>query len=515
MSLWLNPPLGEYRIPWIAAPLSEAAVCRRILLGFLFLHMAALSAVALLTQPTLQLDVVEQLAWAHDPQWVYFKHPPLPAWVLWFAMRATNDALWAPAIIGPLATTLTIWLVWQLAIRVVDPVRALLAALVLEGVIYFNFTSLEFNHNVVQMPIWALLGLCGHRAAREGRLLDWFGLGVAVWLGMLGKYSTALMLAAVLAAFVADPEARKKFRSFGPWLAIVTATVLLVPHLLALARIHFAPFDFPLQRAAHPTTLWDHLVNPLRFLSAQVLDVAAALLLLASFLIPRGGEIALRPLQIARSDRRFLCIIAFGPIGLSLGLEALSGMRFLDMWGTPMWDFIGLAIIAAASVRPVTIDALRGFGAVWCVVFALAVVSKAEADIADPAMTGRGGRHQFPAGAMASAISSAWHQRTNGRPLDVVVGSSWYGGLLTVYAPDHPSLMIDGEWWKSPWITPARIERQGAVLIWSADGGEPAGMAANFPFAIVQPTITLQYLTNAKVPPARIEWAIVPPATDP
>ena len=513
MSSSLNPPVGGYRLLSWPAALTAAPRPRQILLIFLLLHTAALCAVALLTQPILQLDIIEQLAWARDPQWVYFKHPPLPAWVLWCVMHATGGALWAAAIVGPLATTLTLWLVWKLAIRIVDPLRALVAVMSLEGVIYFNFTSLEFNHNVVQMPIWALLGLLGHYAYREGRLLDWFKLGVAAWLGILAKYSTVLMLAVLLAVFFSDREKRGKLLTVGPWLAILTAAILLVPHLVALAHINFAPFSFPLERAAAPATLWAHLVNSLSFLLAQILDILAALLLLAVVLLPRQGEIALVPSRISELDNRFIAVIAFGPICLSLTLEGLSGLRFLDMWGTPMWDFIGLAAVVAASGRPITANGLRRFSVAWCAVFVLAMGSKAAADIGDPYIMGRGGRSVFPAGIMASTISNTWHKQVKGRPLDVAIGSSWYAGLLTVYAPDHPSLMIDGEWWKSPWVTPARIKQSGAVLVWAADQAEPTNMAKAFPQAIRQPSLVIPYQTDAKVPPARIDWALIPPAT--
>ena len=55
---------------------------KAILFAVLALHFAAFSLVAILTQPTLPLDVIEQVSWARNPEWAYFKHPPLPAWCL-------------------------------------------------------------------------------------------------------------------------------------------------------------------------------------------------------------------------------------------------------------------------------------------------------------------------------------------------------------------------------------------------------------------------------------------------
>jgi 4-amino-4-deoxy-L-arabinose transferase-like glycosyltransferase len=481
----------------------------------LALHIAFLSVVALLTQPTLPLDVVEQLAWAHDPQWVYFKHPPLPAWTLWLVEQTTFHSLWAAAIVGPAATALTIWIVFRLASRIVDPARALIAAAALEGIIYFNYTALEFNHNVVQMPVWALIALFGHRAYRDGKPGDWLGVGISAAIGMLAKYSSVLMIASLVAAFIADPQARKTFKSYGPWLAILTTSVILIPHLLALAHIHFAPFDFPLERAAPAASMWDHLLNPASFLLAQFVDVVAALALLALALVPKGGEIALQPMKTRKSDRQFIYLIALGPICLSLGLESISGVRFLDMWGTPMWDFLGLAAAVAASGRVVTVPALRRFTVMWCMVFAFAIVTRAVVDVADPYVTGKGGRIQYPAHALASVIEHQWHDQMGNHPLDIVAGNGWYGGMITVYAYDHPSLMIDGECWKSPWISDVRLSRSGAVLIWPLDRASPekTKMLQEFPHALLQKPLVLSFETTAHIRPAQFGWAIVPPHT--
>jgi len=514
MALELVPSVGRVPLFGLVSSLSQAVLARRTLAAFLILHMSALSIIALATQPTLPLDVVEQLAWARDLQWVYFKHPPLPAFVLWLAMETSGHALWLAALLGPAVVTLTAWLVWLLAIRIVDPVRALLAVLALEGIAYFNFTALEFNHNVIQMPIWALLCLLGHCVYREGRLRDWLALGAAASLGMLGKYSTVLMLVSLLVAFAADKQARRKFRTYGPWLSILMATVLLLPHLVALAHADFTPFDFPFQRAAPPDTIWDHIFHPLQFLRAQLADAAAALLLLGLALTAKGRDVVVAPKRVLPSDLNYVRIVAGGPLVLALALQFVSGLRFLDMWGTPMLNFASLAFVVESAHRSVTKGALRRFAPAWGAVFALAMVARAEFDLAAPFVTGIGGRIQFSAAAMTSEISGTWQKETGARPLDVVVGDAWYGGLVTVYAQDHPSLMIDGDWRKSPWISAARIRRSGAVLVWPTDHGkgEPANMAAEFPQAIPQKPLVLPYLTKAKVAPARIGWAIVPPA---
>ena len=45
---------------------------------------------------------------------------------------------------------------------------------------FFNFTAVKFNHDVLQLPFWALTGLFVYRAITEERPTDWMLSGV--WL---------------------------------------------------------------------------------------------------------------------------------------------------------------------------------------------------------------------------------------------------------------------------------------------------------------------------------------------
>ena len=113
-------------------------------------------------------------------------------------------------------------------IEVYDPIRALLSVLILEGVVHFNVLSPEFNHNIVQLPLWAFIAYASHRAIRENRVADWLLLGFAAALGMYGKYSTALLLIAIAAYALSDRTARQQLAEKGPWLAIASTQLWMV-----------------------------------------------------------------------------------------------------------------------------------------------------------------------------------------------------------------------------------------------------------------------------------------------
>jgi len=132
--------------------------------GFLLLHVLVWWLLPALLQHNLPLDVIEQLAWGREWQIVYFKHPPLPAWILESIVGITGR--WAPAmyLAGPLASALALLAIWRLGCDLLGKRRALLAMLAQECVLYFTFFTPEFNHNVVLLPLWAAIGLAGYRA---------------------------------------------------------------------------------------------------------------------------------------------------------------------------------------------------------------------------------------------------------------------------------------------------------------------------------------------------------------
>ncbi len=54
----------------------------RIVRAFLAVHVLIWWLLPALLQHNLPLDVIELLAWGREWQIVYYKHPPLPAWIL-------------------------------------------------------------------------------------------------------------------------------------------------------------------------------------------------------------------------------------------------------------------------------------------------------------------------------------------------------------------------------------------------------------------------------------------------
>jgi hypothetical protein len=73
----------------------------------------------------------------------------------------------------------------------------------------------------------------------------------------------------------------------------------------------------------------------------------------------------------------------------------------------------------------------------------------------------------WPQKAISNRLAAVWARET-GRPLRIVAGDDWIAGLVGITASDRPSILNRGNLTYAPWITPARIEREGMLIVWDA-----------------------------------------------
>ena len=88
-------------------------------------------------------------------------------------------------------------------------VAALVSVLTINGLHYLNSTAAKFNHDVIQLPFWALAGFAFHRALRVRQLAYWLLLGLALGISLWAKYFVLVLAAPLALFFLVDRDARK------------------------------------------------------------------------------------------------------------------------------------------------------------------------------------------------------------------------------------------------------------------------------------------------------------------
>jgi hypothetical protein len=494
---------GTPILAWIAARPGRAFA------AFLGLHAAVWTALPTLLYPNLPLDLIEALIYGREWQLGYDKLPPLPWWLVEIADRLVGHDF-AYYLLAQAAVLAALAIVWLAARPLVGPLGALVAVLIVDGLHYLNFTAAKFNHDVIQLPFWALAGFAVHRALRGRQTTDWLLLGLAVGLSLWAKYFVAV-LAIPLALFVLiDRDARKTLATPGPYIAMAAALITMAPHLVWLVQNDFLPFAYAEHRALPSRGLIDHVWHPLQFAVSQLFFLIPSLLIALPLFYPRAraGE---PPVALSADafDRRIVALLAFGPMATVLAISGLSGRGTVAMWGYPLWLFIGLWLVLSAR-RALDAARLGRMIATWAIVFTgLALAFIANYAVL-PHYDHRYRAVFFPGGDLGRELSQRYRAVT-GKPITYVIGSMWDGGNVAHYAPEHPRVLIDGKPARAPWIDLADLKARGAVVVWTAGDlhAMPPELRTIAADAAVQPPFLLHYRRGDAS--LNVGWAILLP----
>lgn len=172
------------------------------------------------------LDVSEGVNWGREWQWGYYKHPPLSSWVLYIFYRLLGNT--GIYLLSQLCIFSSVFLIYQLGKQFFANNLALIGALLMLMVGYYNYPALEFNHNVAQLPLWAGLlysfYLAIHSKNSEHRISHkktwqyWLIFGVLGGLGMLAKYHVIFLLTP-MAIYLLLPTNRHWLKTSKPWIS--------------------------------------------------------------------------------------------------------------------------------------------------------------------------------------------------------------------------------------------------------------------------------------------------------
>lgn len=461
----------------------------------------------LLSHSAAPLDVVEMQAHGREGVVATFKHPNGPGLVLEAARLVSGGQTgWPAFIVSQLCIAATLAIVFALGRDLLDARRALIGAALLTGVYFFSWPTPEFNHNVLQMPFWALIAWSLWRATTQGGAFWWALLGLAAGLSMWAKYSSAILLVAAGLWMLYDAQARRQLLTPGPWLTVIVAALAFAPQLLWLLANDFAPFAYAARRAAVVD-----FTDTLGFLPIQLAHhIPMFVLMLAAGLW--GARAADPPTAPDRRALSFLLIIGLGPPIILTLIGLLSGSGLRTAWGAPMFNLSGLLAAALLTGR---IDEARmrrvvtGAGVLIVLVSGLYFAHMRYGH----QLTGKPLRGNWPQAEIAATLTSAWREETDGAPLRIVAGDIWTAGLVAMRERPPPHILINGDYSVSPWLTPEAVARDGALVTWS--GTQPAALGA---FAEGLKQNRLDFNAPGARPgerPLTVYYAILPPAAQP
>jgi len=473
------------------------------------------SLATLFLQGNLAYDHIEMLVWGKAWQLSYWKHPPLPAWIAEAVSLATNRAIWPQYFISPATTAIAAWVVWRAARDVAGPWRALIAALTLQGCVYYNYECDVLNHNTIQLPFVAALIWAGWRATR-GSTSAWIWFGVFSAVAVYGKHTAAFAPLGVLAFTLLTAQGRQLWCTRGPYLGIVAGIIVIAPHVYGMWQIDFTPFrtamldhsGFETLVAAEPW--WGRIAFPAEFVAAQILMLMGIWVMsFLLFFIPGEPTIeAMGESERTRAAAKYFTWCTAFPVALAALLSAAVNLHMNSLWAMAWLPYSGLSVLLWIR-RPIGTSGLRtmwfawGGQAIGTLLFVCVKMS------VGAQLTGNVPNVLFDGESFSKYVGDRWSQATNGAPLRMVIGTHWIGGSICVYHPEHPDLVLDGMPLRCPWIDLSRISTEGAVLVW--DGGADPVWLEKFGSHTPVEHFVIPMRTSAKVAGKELGLAIILP----
>jgi hypothetical protein len=415
-------------------------------------------------------DNVEQLNWSHALQWGYFKHPPLPTWLLWAAIDVFGPSAVLTYALAMACVALALALLWLAARQVLEPRLALIALLVSTANYYLMGRGSLLNHNTVMLPFVALSAWAVLKIVRGAGWPMWLVLGLAQAFGLLTKYQMGLVVIANMAALLAAGVHRQP--RFARHLALAAGATLLplAPHVWWLYDHHFTTFQYAGENLLADLGPLGRLEVCIGFLAQQAVRLAPAVLALAltRWVAAAMGPGSAAPVQDApaatpndAAAMRALAVLALLPIAGIVLMTLVGGVAAQNHWGASTTLLIPLLLLSRMRVigaRPVlaaaAATALCHIGAIaWNV-----AVWKI-----DPAPANR-----FAARSLAALAQRHWSTHEHGS-IRFVLGPDWEAGSIALYLPGHPEVLPNTGSRIAPWRMREEISRCGALVIGRPD----------------------------------------------
>src|SRR5580693_5755151 len=190
------------------------------------------------------MDVAEAFAWGQKFQLGYGKHPPLAGWVagLWFSLFPVAD--WATYALAMTTVACGLVICWLIALRVVDYRRAFFVVVMVALYPIFNFKGFKYNPDLLQLVTLPLVVLAYLNAFEKRTWQSGVLLGLAGALALMTKYWVLTMIGAIGLAALIHPDRWRFLSSPAPWVGIATLLIAMIPHLVWLKQVDFAPLTY-------------------------------------------------------------------------------------------------------------------------------------------------------------------------------------------------------------------------------------------------------------------------------
>ena len=284
----------------------------------------------------------------------YLDHPLMVAWIIKLFISLMGNIEFAVRSGAFLCWFVTAYFAYKLTHEVFNKAsanRALMIVTVLPP--YFSF-GWFMSPDAPLTACWAMAIYYIHQALVRENKMAWWGVGIALGLGMISKYTIVLLGAAIVLFVLADRNSRKWLSRPQPYIAIVVACTLFSPVIIWNMQHEWASIMFQSEgrlASKYAFSLPRFISNVIIFLTPTgVLSVIAILLFRKTILsgsILSSTKVSNDKL-VGTLDRSYLLLVwlTLFPVAVFASLSLFRASKL--NWTGPCWlgliPFIALLV---------------------------------------------------------------------------------------------------------------------------------------------------------------------------
>jgi dolichol-phosphate mannosyltransferase len=178
----------------------------------------------------------------------YLDHPPLVAWLIRLGTALFGNTEFGVRISAVGCGAVASLFLFRLTRNVFGEPAALLALILAQLLPFFFLSGMLMTPDAPLTAAWAATLYFSERALVAERPQAWYWAGICMGIGLLSKYTIALLGFAVLLFMLADPRSRRWWRRWHPYAATLIALAVFAPVIVWNADHDWASFAFQTSR---------------------------------------------------------------------------------------------------------------------------------------------------------------------------------------------------------------------------------------------------------------------------
>jgi dolichol-phosphate mannosyltransferase len=283
----------------------------------------------------------------------YLDHPPMVAWLIRVTSAVFGQTEFGVRAGALLCGTITSIFAYKLTRNLFGAAAALAALLLVQSLPFFFLSGLLMTPDALLAAAWVASLYFLERALIGNQARAWWFAGICLGLGMMSKYSVALLGPVAAIFMVWDPQSRRWWSRSQPYVGVLLALAIFSPVIIWNVQHEWASFAFQTSRrfAETPQFALHKLIG-----SMIVLITPTGLLAVIAALLARH---AAEETHEAARRRRLLNLAILLPLAV-IALFSLRHEVKLDWTGAPL-----TAALPAMAFVMVNKDLGAGRFAAW------------------------------------------------------------------------------------------------------------------------------------------------------